>query len=261
MYKRYVDLTYDLTFLWSAVVYARAREFLIKDAVCFGDSSSYSCYTELCELATAKVIADKEAARLSCVSMRKASLDELDDHIMSSQDLAHVFKCCASVVPKGQLRDKLVPNDLPLDVIIAHAGSISGAVMADVASAVGDFPKLTHAVFSRNYGYDIKQACIASQDAEIRKQVHCMVANIVKRICVRDWDSMFRGVFEMVCQHRAVLETDEEGQYDAVQRVIDEEDTWRLHDQLVRFLCRVVFMLDAFDFFVYFGVPDFGHVR
>eukprot|EP00798_Chlamydomonas_sp_ICE-L_P026539 gene26539-biopygen12893 len=230
MYKRYVDLTYDLTFLWSADVYA--REFLIKDAVCFGDSSSYSCYTELCELATAKVIADKEAARLSCVSMRKASLDELDDHIMSSQDLAHVFKCCASVVPKGQLLEKLVPNgqlvvscttddilgvtqallnrkltgfitklcidlkDLPLDVIIAHAGSISGAVMADVASAVGDFPKLTHAVFSRNYGDDIKQACIASQDAEIRKQVHCMVANIVKRICVRDWDSMFRGVFE-----------------------------------------------------------------
>eukprot|EP00798_Chlamydomonas_sp_ICE-L_P000733 gene733-biopygen479 len=200
----------------------------------------------------AKVIADKEAARLSRVSMRKASLDELDDHIMSSQDLAHVFKCCASVVPKGQLRDKLVPNgqlrdnlvvscttddilgvthallnrkltgfitklcidlkDLPLDVIIAHAGSISGAVMADVAAAVGDFPKLTHAVFSRNYGDDIKQACIASQDAEIRKQVHCMVANIVKRICVRDWDSMFRGVFE-----------------------------------------------DAFDFFVYSGVLDFGH--
>jgi len=27
------------------------------------------------------------------------------------------------------------------------------------------------------------------------------------------------------------------------------------------FLCRVVFMQDAFDFFVYFGVLDFGHVR
>ena len=40
-----------------------------------------------------------------------------------------------------------------------------------------------------------------------------------------------------------------------------ESVTWRLHDQLVRFLCRVVFMQDAFDFFVYFGVLDFGHVR
>ena len=36
-----------------------------------------------------------------------------------------------------------------------------------------------------------------------------------------------------------------------------ESVTWRLHDQLVRFLCRVVFMQDAFDFFVYFGVLDF----
>ena len=231
MYKRYVDLSYDLTFLWSADVYARAREFLIKDAVCFGDSSSYCCYTELCELATAKVIADKEAARLSCVSLRKASLDELYDHIMSSQDLAHVFKCCASVVPKGQLLDKLLPKDqlvvscttsdilgvthallnrklagfitklcidlkdLPHEAIIAHADAISVAVMAEVAAAVGDSPKLTHAVFSRKYGDAIKQACIASQDAEIRKQVHCMVSKIVKRICVRDWDSMFRGVF------------------------------------------------------------------
>eukprot|EP00798_Chlamydomonas_sp_ICE-L_P009331 gene9331-biopygen9236 len=223
MYKRYASLTYDLTFLWSADVYARAREFLRKDAGCCSDSS---CYTELCEIATAKVIADKEAARLSCVSMRKASLDELDDHIMSSQDLAHVFKCCASVVPKGQLRDKLVVScttddilgvthallnrkltgfitklcidlkDLPHEAIIAHADAISGAVMAEVAAAVGDFPKLMHAVFSRKYGDDIKQACIASEDSEIRKQVHFMVTNIVKTICVRDWDSMFRGVFE-----------------------------------------------------------------
>jgi len=38
---------------------------------------------------------------------------------------------------------------------------------------------------------------------------------------------------QMVCQHRAVLETDEEGQYDAVQRVIDEEDTITL-----RCLCK-----------------------
>ena len=38
-----------------------------------------------------------------------------------------------------------------------------------------------------------------------------------------------------------------------------ESVTWRLHDQLVRFLCRVVFMQDAFDFFVYSGVLDFGH--
>jgi hypothetical protein len=226
MYKRYVG-TYDLTFLWSDDVYERAREFLKKDTSCCIDS--YSCYTELCEIATAEVIADKEADRLSRLSMRKSALDALDDHIMSSEDLAHVFKCCASVVPKGQLRDKLfvsckgcttddimrVTNallnrkitgfitklcidlkDLPVEAIYVHADAISGSVMEEVAVAVGDFPKLTRAVFSRKYGDGIKQACIVSQDAEISKKVHIMVAKIVKRICVRDWDSMFRSVFE-----------------------------------------------------------------